>query len=71
MEDKELQEQIEPVIKEQLEKSRLTGVQIGWRAAYLRFEEAIKDMHSVKQIRKYAHEEANKVRSELNLKGDK
>ena len=59
---------IEPIIKEQLKQARAIGASIGWQAAFLRCEEAVKSMESVEEIKVYVSGEAKKVRKELNMK---
>ena len=60
---------IEPIIKEQLKQARAIGASIGWQAAFLRCEEAIKDMGTTEEIKAYVSGEAKKVRKDLNIKG--
>lgn len=65
----ELNDIIQPVIEDKLKQARIIGTQIGWKAAFIRCEEAIKDMSTVEEIQHYIHGEANKVRKTLGLKG--
>ena len=60
---------IKPIIEEELKRTRMIGTNIGWQAAFLRCEEAIKDMGTTDEIKAYVSGEAKKVRKDLNIKG--
>ena len=64
----ELNDIIQPVIEDKLKQARIIGTQIGWKAAFIRCEEAIRDMTTVEEIQQYVHDEANKIRKTLGLK---
>lgn len=66
--DKKLQDVIQPVIKEELKKARLTGIQIGWQTAFIQAYEKVKDMQDVDKIKACLKGEADKVRDRLGLK---
>lgn len=62
---------VKPIIEDELKQARMIGTNIGWQAAFLRCEEAIKDMSTVEEIKAYVSGEASKVRESLNIKGGK
>jgi len=64
----ELNDIIQPVIENKLKQARIIGTQIGWKAAFIRCEEAVKDMQTAEEIKAYVHGEANKIRKTLGLK---
>ena len=66
--DKELKDVIQPVIEEELKKSRTTGIQIGWQAAFIQAYEKVKDMQTVDEIKVCLRTEADNVRERMELK---
>lgn len=66
--NKELKDIIQPVIEDQLKKSRAIGVNIGWQSAWLRAYDKIKNMQSVDEIKDYLKNEADTVRERMGLK---
>lgn len=66
--NKELKDIIQPVIEEELKKSRLIGVNIGWQAAFIQAYEKVKDMQTVDEIKACLRAEANDVRERMGLK---
>lgn len=66
--DKELNDVVQPVIEEELEKSRMTGIQIGWQAAFIQAYEKIKNMNDVDEIKDCLKGEADAVREKMGLK---
>lgn len=71
----ELKNIIEPVIEEELKKSRVDGINIGWQAAWLRayaawlraYEE-IKDINDVESIKSKIRSKADEIRKRMGLK---
>lgn len=66
--NKELKDIIRPVIEEELKKSRMIGVNIGFQGAMLQAYEKIKDMQSVDEIKACLRDEADAVRKRMGLK---
>lgn len=66
--NKELKDIIQPVIEDQLKKSRAIGVNIGWQSAWLRAYDKIKNMQSVDEIKACLRTEADAVRERMGLK---
>lgn len=59
---------VQPIIEEELKKSRMTGIQIGWQAAFIQVYEKVKDMQTVDEIKACLRAEANAVRERMRLK---
>ena len=66
--NKELKDIIQPVIEEELKKSRIIGVEIGFQGAMLRAYDKIKDMQTVDEIKACLRAEADAVRERMGLK---
>ena len=66
--DKELKDVIQPVIEEELKKSRTTGIQIGWQAAFIQAYEKVKDMETADEIKSCLRGEADAIRERMGLK---
>ena len=66
--NKELKDIIQPVIEEELKKSRIIGVEIGFQGAMLRAYDKIKDMQTVGEIKACLRAEADAVRERMGLK---
>lgn len=66
--DKELKDVIQPVIEEELKKTRMTGVEIGWQSAMIQAYEKVKDMQSVDEIKVCLRNEAESIRKRMGLK---
>ena len=64
----ELKNIIEPVIEEELKKSRSDGINIGWQAAWLRAYEEIKNMNDVESIKSKIRSKADEIRKRMGLK---
>ena len=64
----ELKDIVQPVIEEELKKSRMTGIQIGWQAAFIQAYEKVKDMETVDEIKTCLRGEANAIRERMGLK---
>lgn len=64
----ELKDIVQPVIKEELEKSRMTGIQIGWQAAFIQAYEKVKDMETADEIKTCLRGEADAIRERMGLK---
>ena len=64
----ELKDIIQPVIEEELKKSRMTGIQIGWQAAFIQAYEKVKDMQSADEIKACLRGEADAIRERMGLK---
>ena len=64
----ELKDIVQPVIEEELKKSRMTGIQIGWQAAFIQAYEKVKDMKTADEIKACLRGEANAIRERMGLK---
>lgn len=64
----ELKDIVQPVIEEELKKSRTIGVNIGWQAAFIQAYEKVKNMQTVDEIKAYLRTEADNVRERMGLK---
>lgn len=64
----ELKDIVQPVIEEELKKSRMTGIQIGWQAAFIQAYEKVKDMETVDEIKACLRSEADAIRERMGLK---
>ena len=66
--DMEIKDIVQPVIQEELKKSRTTGIQIGWQAAFIQAYEKVKDMQTVDEIKVCLRTEADNIRERMGLK---
>ena len=66
--NKELKDVIQPVIEEELKKSRMIGVNIGFQGAMIQTYEKVKDMQSVDEIKACLRNETDEVRKRMGLK---
>ena len=66
--NKELKDVIQPVIEEELKKSRMIGVNIGFQGAMIQTYEKVKDMQTVDEIKACLRAEADAVRERMGLK---
>lgn len=64
----ELKDIVQPVIEEELKKSRMTGIQIGWQAAFIQAYEKVKDMETADEIKSCLRGEADAIRERMGLK---
>ena len=64
----ELKDIVQPIIEEELKKSRTIGVNIGWQAAFIQAYEKVKNMQTVDEIRACLRTEADNVRERMGLK---
>ena len=64
----ELKGIVQPVIEEELKKSRMTGIQIGWQAAFIQAYEKVKDMETADEIKACLRGEADAIRERMGLK---
>ena len=64
----ELKDIVQPVIEEELKKSRMTGIQIGWQAAFIQAYEKVKDMETADEIKACLRNEADAIRERMGLK---
>lgn len=64
----ELKDIVQPVIEEELKKSRMTGIQIGWQAAFIQAYEKVKDMETADEIKSCLKGEADAIRERMGLK---
>lgn len=64
----ELKDIVQPVIEEELKKSRMTGIQIGWQAAFIQAYEKVKDMETADEIKACLRIEADAIRERMGLK---
>lgn len=63
----ELKNIIEPVIEEELKKSRIIGVNIGYYGALLRIYEDIKDMKNIEEIKNFLLNKANEIKLKYKI----
>ena len=66
--DVETKDIVQPVIEEELKKSRMTGIQIGWQAAFIQAYEKVKNMQTADEIKACLRGEADAVRERMGLK---
>ena len=66
--NKELKDAIQPVIESELKKATMTGVNIGWQAAFIQAYEKVKDIKTVDEIKDCLRNEADKIREKMGLK---
>lgn len=66
--DVETKDIIQPIIEEELKKSRMTGIQIGWQSAFIQAYEKVKDMETADEIKACLRAEADAVRERMGLK---
>ena len=64
----ELKDIVQPVIEEELKKSRMTGIQIGWQAAFIQAYEKIKDMQTADEIKDCLRGEVDAIQERMGLK---
>lgn len=64
----ELKDIVQPVIEEELKKSMMTGIQIGWQAAFIQAYEKVKDMETADEIKACLRGEADAIRERMGLK---
>ena len=64
----ELKDIVQPVIEEELKKSRMTGIQIGWQAAFIQAYEKVKDIETADEIKACLRGEADAIRERMGLK---
>ena len=64
----ELKNIVQPVIEEELKKSRMTGIQIGWQAAFIQAYEKVKGMETADEIKACLRGEADAIRERMGLK---
>ena len=66
--DVETKDIVQPVIEEELKKSRMTGIQIGWQAAFIQAYEKVKNMQTADEIKACLRGEADAIRERMGLK---
>ena len=66
--DVETKDVVQPIIEEELKKSRMTGIQVGWQAAFIQAYDKVKDMQTVDEIKACLRTEADAVRERMGLK---
>lgn len=64
----ELKDIVQPVIEEELKKSRMMGIQIGWQAAFIQAYEKVKGMETADEIKACLRGEADAIRERMGLK---
>ena len=64
----DIKDVITPVIQQELEKSRMIGVNIGFQGAMLQAYDKIKDMQTVDEVKACLRAEADAVRDRMGLK---
>ena len=58
---------VQPIIEEELKKSRMIGVNIGYHGALLRIYEDIKDMKDIEEIKQFLLTKANEIKSKYKI----
>lgn len=66
--DVETKDIVQPIVEEELKKSRMTGIQIGWQAAFIQVYEKVKDMETADEIKACLRGEADAIRERMELK---
>ena len=66
--NKEIKDAIQPIIEEELKKTRMIGVNIGFQGAIIQLYEKVKDMQTIDEIKACLRAEANAVRERMGLK---
>ena len=66
--DVETKDIVQPIIEEELKKSKMTGIQIGWQAAFIQAYEKVKDMEMADEIKACLRGEADAIRERMGLK---
>lgn len=66
--DVEVKNVVQPIIEEELKKARMTGVQVGWQAAFIQAYEKAKNMETADEIKVCLRSEADSVRKRMGLK---
>ena len=64
----EIKDIVQPIIEEELKKSRLIGIEIGWQSAFIQAYKKIQNMQSVDEIKACLRAEADVVRKRMGLK---
>ena len=64
----EIKDIVQPIIEEELKKSRMIGVNIGFQSAMIQAYDKIKNMQNVDEIKAYLRAEADAVRERMGLK---
>lgn len=59
---------VQPVIEEELKKSRMIGVNIGFQSAMIQAYDKIKDIQNIDEIKACLRAEADAVRKRMGLK---
>ena len=57
---------VQDEILDKLEKARMEGTLVGWYTACTTMYEATKDMHSVKDVRKYLKDYAESMKAQID-----
>lgn len=66
--DAETKDIVKPIIEEELKKSRMIGIQIGWQSAFIQAYEKVKGMEHPEEIKACLKAEADAVRERMGLK---
>lgn len=66
--DVETKDVVQPIIEEELKKSRMIGIQIGWQSAFIQAYEKVKDMQTADEIKTCLRGEADTIREKMGLK---
>ena len=66
--DVETKDIVQPIIEEELKKSKMTGIQIGWQAAFIQAYEKVNDMETADEIKACLKGEADAIREKMGLK---
>ena len=59
---------VQPIIEEELKKSRSTGINIGWQSAFIQAYEKVKNIQTADEIKACLRTEADEVRKRMGLK---
>ena len=59
---------VQPIIEEELKKSRSTGINIGWQSAFIQAYEKVKNIQTADEIKACLRAEVDSVRERMGLK---
>lgn len=64
----EIKDIVQPIIEEELKKSRTIGINIGWQSAFIQAYQKVKDIQTADEIKNCLRAEADAVRKRMGLK---
>ena len=65
-EKQKIHDLVQDEILEKLEKARMEGIMIGWSTCCQQMYKDTKDLHSVKAVRKYLKDYAEKMKAQID-----